>query len=143
MEQTVKAITNHAEVLNFLKFTYLHEQVASLSIVTSVPTDQIRYLVCLFGAYPLAMIYKNLPTAKLRHVFDICIGVSIAQFVFRTAWIHSFVLSTCTYLIIKHGPTKYAPYVGFSFNLVTETSIETCQQPMTLIYTHLYRSICL
>lgn len=115
--EVVQAAQPYAELVSPLTFDYANAQVAELSITLGLATDQLRYVLCLFAAYPLAVVYKLLPAAPLKHVFDIVVGILLAQFVLGSGWVHSFISSAITYFLVKFGPAKYAPYIVFIFNM--------------------------
>lgn len=115
--EVVQAAQPYAELVSPLTFEYANAQVAELSSTLGLATDQLRYVLCLFAAYPLAVVYKLLPTASLKHVFDIVVGILLAQFVLGSGWVHSFVSAAVTYTLVKFGPAKYAPSIVFIFNM--------------------------
>ena len=84
--------------------------------------DQLRYVLSLFAMYPFAILYALLPNGSTKHLFSIILGVSAAQFVFGSAWIHSFITSAITYSLVRFGPAKYAPYIVFVFNMLYMTA---------------------
>ncbi|CEG41053.1 lysophospholipid acyltransferase [Plasmopara halstedii] len=116
--QFVEHLQPYAEVATPLDFHFLHAHVDNLSASLGLGSDQLCYVLCLFVAYPLAVVYKILPTASLKHIFDIVMGISIAQFVLGSGWIHSFLSSLLTYLMVKFGPRQYAPAIVFLFNML-------------------------
>jgi apolipoprotein N-acyltransferase len=108
----------YVQLITPLRFEYANNQVKLLSESLGFGHDQLKYILCLLGAYPLAMIYRTLPTASTKHLFDVIVGILIAQFVFSTQWIHSFLCAFITYFLVKFGPAKYAPQISFAFNMV-------------------------
>ncbi|TDH67510.1 hypothetical protein CCR75_002307 [Bremia lactucae] len=108
----------YAELATPFKFSYLHGQVDQLSASIGLGTDQLCYVLCLFAAYPLAVVYKLLPNGSLKHIFDILLGVCMAQFVLSSGWVHSFIASSVTYVLVKFGPPHYAPGIVFLFNML-------------------------
>lgn len=117
IDAMVTLLQPYAEFISPLKFEYLNAQVDGLSAIIGIASDQVRYVLCLFAAYPLAVVYKLLPSASLKHLFDIAVGISLAQFVLGSGWVHSFISSFLTYLLVKFGPPKFAPYLVFVFNM--------------------------
>ncbi|RLN74477.1 hypothetical protein BBJ28_00007302 [Nothophytophthora sp. Chile5] len=114
----VEALQPYAELATPLEFQYLHAQVEELSLSLGLASDQLRYVLCLFAAYPLAVVYKLLPTPGLKHLMDVGVGVCMAQFVLGSGWVHSLISSLITYALVKFGPPKYAPYIVFLFNML-------------------------
>ncbi|RLN98183.1 hypothetical protein BBJ28_00019972, partial [Nothophytophthora sp. Chile5] len=84
----VAALQPYAELATPLEFQYLHAQVEELSLSLGLASDQLRYVLCLFAAYPLAVVYKLLPTPGLKHLMDVGVGVCMAQFVLGSGWVH-------------------------------------------------------
>jgi hypothetical protein len=123
VEAILTQLQPYAELVTPLHFDYFNAQVDTLSATLGIASDQVRYVLCLFAAYPLAVFYKLLPSASLKHVFDIAVGISLAQFVLGSGWVHSFISSFITYLLVKFGPPKYAPYIVFLFNMVRRVSL--------------------
>ncbi|DAZ98042.1 TPA: hypothetical protein N0F65_004532 [Lagenidium giganteum] len=107
-----------AELISPLKFHYANQQVQELSLTLGLAHDQLRYVLCLFAAYPMAIVYRSLPSASLKHIFDVVTGIAMAQFVLGSGWVHSLLASTLTLLLVKYGPAQYAPMIVFTFNMV-------------------------
>ncbi|CAH0488773.1 unnamed protein product [Peronospora farinosa] len=114
----VDRLQPYAELITPLDFSFLHGHVNNLSASIGLGSDQLRYVLCLFAAYPLAVVYKLLPNASLKHMMDVAVGLSMAQFVLGSGWIHSFISSFLTYLLVKFGPPKHAPSIVFLFNML-------------------------
>lgn len=107
-----------AEQATPLRFEALHAQVGELSQALGLGADQLAYVLCLFAAYPLALVYQFLPNAALKHLFDVGVGVAMAQFVLGSQWVHSLVAAAVTYALVRFGPAHYAPYLVFAFNML-------------------------
>ncbi|CEG40878.1 lysophospholipid acyltransferase [Plasmopara halstedii] len=101
-----------------LRFTLLNQQLAQLSQFVGVPVDQLRCVTCLLAAYPLAIVVRKVPNVATKHWLHICAGVSIAQFVYGTGWLHSLVSSLLTYAMVCVLPHKTAPLVVFLANML-------------------------
>ncbi|POM61382.1 Lysophospholipid acyltransferase, partial [Phytophthora palmivora] len=95
----------------------LNEQLSHLSELAGVPVDQLRFVVCLLAAYPLAIIVRKFPSITAKHWLHICIGISIAQFVYGAGWLHSLLSSLITYALVCVLPPKHAPFVVFLVNM--------------------------
>lgn len=67
----------------------------------------VQYVLAMFLAYPLAAIMSLLPKGMARHVFSAVVGLWYAQEIFGVQWIHSFISSLVTYLIVAVAPKKY------------------------------------
>ncbi|KAI9987573.1 hypothetical protein PInf_023614 [Phytophthora infestans] len=101
-----------------LRFTLLNQQLTQLSELVGVPVDQLRCVACLLAVYPLALIVRKLPSVTAKHWLHICAGVSIAQFVYGTGWLHSLLSSLVTYALVCVLPPKRAPFVVFLANML-------------------------
>lgn len=99
------------------RFHWINNLLSPVSNAAGLPLDQLRVVVCLFLAYPLAAGYRLLPTAKLKHWTNVCVGILMAQFVYGEAWVHSFFSALGTYAIVRWGPVEYAPYIAFVLNM--------------------------
>ncbi|EQC26196.1 hypothetical protein SDRG_15933 [Saprolegnia diclina VS20] len=116
MEAVAAQLDAYALALCPFSFELLHAHVASLSKVLGFAPDQLRYTLSLFAAYPLALAFRTLPP-RAKHWFSFFSGVLMAQFVLGSQWIHSFVASTVTYLLVKYAPAARAPMLVFLFNM--------------------------
>ncbi|CAI5733884.1 unnamed protein product [Peronospora destructor] len=114
----VERLQPYAELITPLDFSFFHGHVNKLSASLGLGSDQLRYVLCLFAAYPLAVVYKLLPSASLKHMMDVAVGLSMAQFVLGSGWVHSFISSFVTYLLVKFEPPKHAPSIVFLFNML-------------------------
>ena len=65
-----------------------------------------QYVLLLLLAYPLAAVSARLPNATTKHVFSAGLGVWFMQFVFYGQWIHSFISSAVTYLMVLALPNR-------------------------------------
>lgn len=70
----------------------------------SLPSGQ--YVLLLFAAYPLAAVFARLPNATAKHAFSAGLGVWMMQFVFYGQWLHSFISSAVTYLMVLLLPNR-------------------------------------
>ncbi|KAG6586882.1 Lysophospholipid acyltransferase [Phytophthora cinnamomi] len=112
-----QALSALSEALTPLRFSLVNAQLGQLSALVGVPVDQLRFVVCLLGAYPLAVVVRKLPSATAKHWLHICAGVSIAQFVYGSGWLHSLLSSLLTYAMVCVLPPKRAPFVIFLANM--------------------------
>eukprot|EP01114_Cavostelium_apophysatum_P011080 TRINITY_DN2525_c0_g1_i1.p1 TRINITY_DN2525_c0_g1~~TRINITY_DN2525_c0_g1_i1.p1 ORF type:complete len:471 (+),score=106.65 TRINITY_DN2525_c0_g1_i1:139-1551(+) len=82
------------------RFALLHDQ-------TGLATDQLKFLVCSFAAYPLAFVCSLLPNAPVvKHLYCMILGLAFGWITMGTQLIHSFVSSTIAYLILCVFPPK-------------------------------------
>ncbi|DAZ98022.1 TPA: hypothetical protein N0F65_004512 [Lagenidium giganteum] len=117
--QELSAMATHvASVMTPLQFTVVNANLGEVALLAGIPIDQMRFVVCLFLAYPLAMVHRVVRTPALKHWINIAVGIIMAQFVYGPAWMHSFLSALVTYCIIKFAPVRYAPYASFAFNMV-------------------------
>ena len=56
-----------------------------------------RMMLCLFLAFPLALVTPSLPRAWLRHLWCLVLGVFFVQCVFGVGWLHLLLPSTAVY----------------------------------------------
>ncbi|ETV90916.1 hypothetical protein, variant 1 [Aphanomyces invadans] len=117
LDAAVQVVDAAAVALCPFTFEYLHGQVAALSEAVGFAPDQLRYCLSLFAAYPLALLFRVLPSG-VKHWFSFVVGVLMAQFVLGSQWIHSFITSTITYAVVATVPAKYAPQLVFGLNMV-------------------------
>jgi hypothetical protein len=57
-----------------------------------------RMLLCLFLAYPLGLLTPYLPSAHLRHLWCLIMGVLSVQCVFGAGWLHLMLPATAVYV---------------------------------------------
>ncbi|RLN98182.1 hypothetical protein BBJ28_00019973 [Nothophytophthora sp. Chile5] len=115
--QAPQLLTTLAEAATPLQFSLLNAQLARVGATMGVPLDQLRVVGCLLAAYPLAAVVRRLPSPTAKHWLNICAGVSEAQFVYGTGWLHSLVSALATYVLVRWLPPTRAPYVVFAANM--------------------------
>ena len=121
MDAWMQQLGQYADCITPLTFDYLNSHVVTLSSQLGVAEDQLRYVLSLFAMYPLALLYSFIPHSSAKHLFSILVGISTAQFVFGSSWVHSLITATITYFLVRFGPAKYAPYIVFVFNMMYMT----------------------
>ncbi|CBJ26621.1 acyltransferase [Ectocarpus siliculosus] len=120
---------------SFVSWCQEHEWIASKSLFLVTPGEGLdakaleladtiqldagtmKYVLLLLAAYPLAAVFARLPNAAAKHLFSTFLGVWIMQFVFYGQWIHSFISSAATYLMVLTLPNRHMPHVVFAFVL--------------------------
>ncbi|RHY34185.1 hypothetical protein DYB32_001077 [Aphanomyces invadans] len=105
-------------LLTPLKFKALNAHVDSIVSPTTPPPDVVRYMVCLFGMYPVAAMFALLPSPTIKHAVSLGWGVMIAQFVFGSAWVHTLVMALGSYLILLCGSRRHIGTISMVWNLV-------------------------
>jgi lysophospholipid acyltransferase len=70
------------------------------------------YLCC-----PLGLAMRLLPSAALRHLFSMLVGVLMVQWTFASTWIHPFAVSLFTYVVCWAGPKKHNHKIVMGFLL--------------------------
>lgn len=118
MTDVLQSMRDVANLATPLKFPFLNAQLAQVATDVGIPADQLRAALCLFAAYPLAMVLRSLPSPSAKHWMNICVGVGMAQLVYGSEWLHSFASALVTYLLVKFAPLNRAPYLVFVFNMV-------------------------
>ncbi|KAH9157732.1 hypothetical protein AeRB84_000467 [Aphanomyces euteiches] len=104
------------DLLTPLKFRALHAVVDSMAS-PGVPADVLRYMMCLFGAYPIALFFPLIPSPILKHVFTTGVGIFFAQFVFGSSWVHTLVMAIMTYGIVLAAPRRHIGTIAFFWNM--------------------------
>ena len=107
MEETLTVMDTLANLLTPFSFDFMNKIFKDLSPIIGFPTDQLRYVFCLFAMYPLALLYLKIPYGTGKHVFSIISGILTAQLVLGTGWLHSLFTSTVTYFIVAFAPLPY------------------------------------
>jgi hypothetical protein len=113
----LQSVRDVAELATPLKFSYFNAQLAQVAPQIGIPADQLRAALCLFAAYPFAMVLRVLPAPSAKHWMNICVGLAMAQLVYGSEWLHSFGSALVTYMLMKFAPIKQAPYIVFVFNM--------------------------
>eukprot|EP01087_Luapelamoeba_hula_P001290 TRINITY_DN11032_c0_g1_i1.p1 TRINITY_DN11032_c0_g1~~TRINITY_DN11032_c0_g1_i1.p1 ORF type:complete len:501 (+),score=61.39 TRINITY_DN11032_c0_g1_i1:31-1503(+) len=104
--------------------------VARVANAIELPTEQVRFVVCLFMMCPLTTIIYRLvpPIATLRTVLSIAATLGLTMYCLGpTMWIPSFFASTVCYIMMRFIPAPYAHKCVFAFSMGY------------LSYLHLYR----
>ncbi|TYZ65735.1 hypothetical protein PybrP1_011996 [[Pythium] brassicae (nom. inval.)] len=117
MTSFVQTVRELADLATPLRFVALNAQLERASALVGFPVDQLRAALCLFAAYPLAMLLRTLPTPSAKHWMNICVGLAMAQLVYGSEWLHSFASALVTYALVRFAPTRQAPYIVFVFNM--------------------------
>lgn len=94
------------EATYFLKVPALDEAVAPVAASLGMDLCLIKYMITLFAAYPLMVVFRFLPSKLLKHIMSSGVGIFFVQWVFGPDWIHSFAAAALTYLICAFGPKK-------------------------------------
>ncbi|KAF4318251.1 hypothetical protein BBO99_00004368 [Phytophthora kernoviae] len=118
MQATTQVLAALADAATPLRFTLINNQLAHVEALVGVPVDQLRVISCLLAVYPLAFLVRKLPSTAAKHWLNICAGVSIAQFVYGSGWLHSLASSLLTYALVRALPANRAPFVVFAVNMV-------------------------
>jgi lysophospholipid acyltransferase len=82
-------------------------------------TEMVRYLGCLLVVYPLAVLHRQLPSARSRHLMAAVVGFALAFANFGWDALHFLVSSTVPYLLCALAPRqRLMPVAVFVFTLV-------------------------
>eukprot|EP00752_Nemacystus_decipiens_P014687 g13083.t1 len=95
----------------------LDAKALELAETIGLDAGTMKYVILLLAAYPLAAVFARLPNATTKHIFSAGLGVWIMQFVFYGQWIHSFISSAATYLMVLVLPNRHMPHIVFAFVL--------------------------
>lgn len=96
----------------------LENAVASLGEMSGFEADKLKTLLVLLLAYPLSLVHVNLGSTTAKHLFSATTGIFLAQFVFGSAWIHSFISSIVVYVCMLALPRRRMPVVVFVFTML-------------------------
>eukprot|EP00741_Cyanophora_paradoxa_P001233 tig00000471_g1190.t1 len=89
----------------------------ALSKIAGFPVDQVRYVACLLLAYPAAGIHKLLPSATVKHIYSIVVGLFFGYLCLREDIVHSFAVALGSYFLVKLGPARYSHVLVMMFAL--------------------------
>ncbi|CAH0482719.1 unnamed protein product [Peronospora belbahrii] len=113
----VSTLAALSEAATPLRFIVVNDQLSHLSEISGLPVDQLRCVTCLLAVYPLAILVRKLPSITMKHWLHICVGISIAQFVYGAGWLHSLLSSLLTYAMVYVLPPERAPVMVFLANM--------------------------
>lgn len=113
LEWIVSHVSAVAELTTVFQPAWLDALVASLSAAVGFPADQVKYLLGIFLAYPLALVDSRISSPNVRHLFSLGWGVFLAQFVLGSGWIHAFISSTMVYAILRLAPRRWSAFLVF------------------------------
>lgn len=70
-----------------------------------LPMDQVNFIVCQLAAYPIGLLFRQIPTSQtvLRHTVGMLIGIAYSYLCFRNEALHLLFHALGTYLIIHFG----------------------------------------
>jgi len=100
-------IVDFAERFTFFQPEWATTAAKELGDSIGFPDDQIRYVLCLFACYPVGLLHAALPTGTLKNLYNLAVGIAMAQFVFGYAWIHTMLSASVCYLIIALRVPSY------------------------------------
>jgi hypothetical protein len=107
----IMALVKNSVVIHFESIdAYLTPVAASAGMELTL----IKYMLCLFLAYPFGLIFSLLPkVGTLKHGMSFVVGFIFVQWVFGPDWIHSFITSMLTYAICTFAPRKIMGPLAF------------------------------
>jgi len=82
------------------------------------PSDQLKFITSLLLTYPASLVFQLIPrdAYNQKHIYSIVLSITLLTFCCGThAWIHSFVSSLVTYLLLKFLPFGIAHKVAFAW----------------------------
>jgi hypothetical protein len=85
----------------------VHDFTQNLSDSLGLPVDQVNYLFLFILDYPLAIIYRLVPGATLKHVYAIVFGVLSLIYMIGNGVYHSLFSCTVAYLIMLVLPNRH------------------------------------
>jgi len=98
----------------------LDERVAALASVAGLPADQMRMVLSLLVAYPIAAIDSTLlrraPPAA-RHTFALLIGLVLGAWMFGREMVHPLVTTLGAFLVFTRAPPRLASRLIFGVTM--------------------------
>ncbi|KAM3570524.1 hypothetical protein VYU27_007424, partial [Nannochloropsis oceanica] len=101
----------------YLTVPGMDEALAPLGATLGFEIGMLKYVLAMFLAYPLSGILNILPSANAKHAFSLVVGLWYAQEIFGNQWVHSFLSSAVSYLIVCFGPRKHIATLVFLFTM--------------------------
>jgi len=89
--------------------------VKELADKTGQAPDTLLYILLMFAAYPLALFVGVLPSKLARHLSFGLGGIAMMQVMFGSQWIHSFITTMVTYIMVVALPRNIMPLSVFVF----------------------------
>jgi len=104
-------------MLASIQLERLDEVISSTAAKLKVPVTMIRFMIGLLASYPLAAVFKALPSRlhSLKHTMSLCSGLMLLHYVYGVDWIHGIFTSIVTYMISWLAPRKYVHIYVFIF----------------------------
>jgi len=92
-----------------------HNFVQGLQAASGFPEDQLKTVLCMLAAYPIAFIFKSFPNIPaLKHFFSIALGIFFCIYTLgRWSWLHLFGSSLVAYLILLLASPKISHKLVF------------------------------
>eukprot|EP00184_Porphyridium_aerugineum_P004381 CAMPEP_0184702002 /NCGR_PEP_ID=MMETSP0313-20130426/22384_1 /TAXON_ID=2792 /ORGANISM="Porphyridium aerugineum, Strain SAG 1380-2" /LENGTH=479 /DNA_ID=CAMNT_0027162289 /DNA_START=237 /DNA_END=1676 /DNA_ORIENTATION=- len=78
--------------------TILAEKTQELSKMVGVTDTEIRLFLCLIAAYPIAFLWRALPSATIKHIYSVVLGWWMLQFVIGYQFLHIMIPCVLCYL---------------------------------------------
>jgi hypothetical protein len=91
----------------FIQTPTIDESLWDLGGGINLDLATMKYLICLFIAYPASLLFRYLPNSLTKHIFSLTIGIIFMQWIYGRDWIHSFISIFGNYLICIIAPRKH------------------------------------
>jgi hypothetical protein len=92
---------------------------ASISGASGFPEDQVRVLLCLLLAYPIALLHRRVPGGpRARSALSAAVGVSFAVFTLGGAAVHSLASTAAAYALLRALPPRIAAPAVIALSMV-------------------------
>ena len=118
--QGVGSLVNQPAVQSIVKSSVVVTIPAADAFLTPIAEDMkleysmLKYMVCIFAAYPIALIFGLLPNTKhLKHTVSFLVGFVMVQWTFGPDWFHSFFTAAMTYAVCMFAPRKIMGPLAF------------------------------
>lgn len=101
----------------YVPFAPLDAAVVEFAAGVGFPADQLKYVACIMAAMPLGLLFRFLPqSSAVKHLFSIVTSISMLIFCLGPSqWLHSFVTSLATYVLLVVLPKSVAHTAVFVF----------------------------
>ncbi|PRP74261.1 hypothetical protein PROFUN_12008 [Planoprotostelium fungivorum] len=101
-----------------MRITEAHGQCDSKARTVGFPSDQLKFITSILLTYPAASLFHLIPRTAYnqKHLFSIILSITLITFCCGPyAWVHSFISSLVTYLILKFLPHGIGHKVAFAW----------------------------
>jgi len=100
-----------------------HPVVDYVTTMSGLAPDRARYLICMLGSYPLALIFSTLlsparVSPTLRHLFQLTVGLAFCVFCFRLQVLLLLLDTGVCYLLLLLSPARLVHLAVFWWAII-------------------------